>query len=70
MSKYIINKNPQEGWEHEFHNEETCEHLPLNENRVLIWYYNTCEEAKEKAESNWPSKDIDWCYWCTSCHTK
>lgn len=70
MSTYIINKKPQEWWEHEFHNENLCNHLPLKENRVLIWNFNTCEEAKYQAERNWPKNEIDWCYYCTNCHTK
>ncbi|MFK7779931.1 MAG: hypothetical protein QM490_02185 [Candidatus Gracilibacteria bacterium] len=70
MPKYIINRNPQEGGEHEFHNENICGHLPLVENRILLGNFNNCEDSKTSAINKWPNKVIDGCYWCTNCHTR
>jgi hypothetical protein len=70
MSKYIINRNPQLTWEHEVHNEDTCTHLPLNTNRVTLWNFINCDNAITFAKKELPKLEIDWCYWCTSCHTR
>ena len=74
MSKYILNKNKQDspsGENYEVHNEDTCNRLPLRENRLSLGYFDNCKDAVIKAKNDYPYwvKDIDGCYWCASaCH--
>lgn len=74
MSKYILNKNKQDslsGENYEVHNEATCTHLPLYENRISLGNFDNCRDALAKAKSEYPKSkdDIDGCYWCcNACH--
>lgn len=74
MSSYILNKNKQDslsGEDYEVHNEDTCTHLPLQENRISLGNFTNCQDAMKKAKDTYPgSKNfIDGCYWCcNSCH--
>ncbi|MFZ2072746.1 MAG: hypothetical protein WAV10_03660 [Minisyncoccia bacterium] len=73
MSRYIINQNAQPTGENEIHNDEkgVCDHLPNPENRILIGYYSTCQEAIIAARTMWPKNIIDGCaYCCPACNTR
>lgn len=66
--KYIVNKEAQNTWEHEVHNED-CSYLPSESNQKYLWYYNNCSEAIKKAKETY--NNVDWCYWCSkACHTR
>jgi hypothetical protein len=71
MAKYIVNSNAQADGYHEVHNEDTCNHLPDVQNRVLIGNYNNCFEAVSAIKQQNPSHSIDGCYYCcNACHTR
>lgn len=70
MNSYILNKNPQPTGEHEVHNVNTCAHLPSIENRVTIGNFSNCTDAITFTKNELPNLEIDWCYWCTNCHTR
>lgn len=69
--KYIINQNAQPTGEHEVHAEAYCSHLPLQENRIFLGYYNNCSEPIRDAKKKWPEAFIDGCEHCIpQCHTR
>jgi hypothetical protein len=75
MSKYVLNKNQQDslsGEHYELHNENICEYLPNQSNRLSVGLYDNCTEAKLAAKNKYPTyaSRIDGCYWCCkNCHT-
>ena len=74
MARYILNRRQQDsksGNHYEVHNEETCNHLPLPENRINLGNFSGCAAAKAQAKTQYPSnaREIDGCYYCSNlCH--
>ncbi len=69
LKKYCVNINPQSSWEHEVHKTESCNNLPLEENRLDLWYHKDCHDAVKKAKETY--SNVDWCEkCCPSCHTR
>lgn len=69
MAKYIINKEQQPesaGGNYEVHNEDTCLHLPHENNRIFLDYFTNCKDALDEAKNKFPQKapKIDGCYYC------
>lgn len=72
MSTYVLNKQEYDG-HHEVHDAEAhCDSdtYPRLENQISLGWQFDCEDAIDRAESLYPSWDIDGCYHCTNCHTK
>lgn len=74
MNRYILNKNRQDsesGENHEVHNEDTCNRLPLHENRIYLGYISNCHGAMRDAKAKYPNiaAEIDGFYYCCpECH--
>ena len=65
--KYYVNKNAQSNWDHEVH-ELTCNKLPLKENRIYLWDFDSCWPAKREAKKHYDK--ADGCFYCCNpCHT-
>ncbi|MCX0353458.1 hypothetical protein LI064_02835 [Clostridium perfringens] len=68
MNFYYFNNNTDTNGNHEVHC-ETCHFLPDKANRTCIGYLSNCKEAMSAAQSTYPSKSFDGCYWCCEdCH--
>lgn len=70
MPNYICNKHADDKGRHEVH-VDTCNHLPLPENRVKIGICNNCREAIDKiaAANKGKNFNFDGCYYCCyPCH--
>jgi len=66
MNRYYVNKNAQPTWEHEVH-KAGCSHWPDENNMQSLWLHDNCKSAVRYAKKYY--NDVDWCYWCTDCHT-
>ena len=62
MAKYIVNTNAQPTGEREVHNEDICDNLPDEENRMYLGHYDSCEPAVEKASEIYLNSD--GCKYC------
>lgn len=63
MSKYYVNKNN----DHEVH-KDGCSYMPLSENRIYLWEFDSCKDAVKEAKKTYSS--ANWCYYCSNdCHT-
>jgi hypothetical protein len=68
MPRYYVNKNAQNGGEHEVHT-STCAHKPLSENSVYLGEHVTCRGALQEARKRYDN--VDGCYYCCNdCHKK
>ncbi|CDM89686.1 hypothetical protein [Xenorhabdus bovienii] len=66
MKYYVHTKTDKQG-DHEVHS-EGCNHMPLDENRVHLGDFTSCQSAVKEAKRRGYS--ADGCYWCSSeCHT-
>lgn len=68
---YYLNKNQQSNGDYEVH-ESSCNYLPLQENRVYLGEFYTCNDAVVEAKRRFPTykNNINGCYYCSkSCHT-
>lgn len=68
MEKYYVNKIAQPTGEHEVH-VSSCSHLPSEENKKYLGYFNNYAEAVREAKKYYPN--VDGCYYCCrQCHTR
>jgi len=68
MDRYLVNRNPQEGGEHEVHTTD-CDHLPEPENRIDLGYHDDCEGAIQAAKKYFTH--VDGCFYCCEpCHNE
>lgn len=68
MKHYYFNNNADTNGRYEIHTED-CAYLPSVSNRTYIGYCSNCNEALQRAQSQYPLKSFDGCYWCSkSCH--
>ncbi len=68
MKFYYFNDTTDKNGRHEIHT-ESCSFFPSESNRTYIGYFSNCHEAISKAQSQYPLKSFDGCYWCCkSCH--
>jgi hypothetical protein len=69
---YCLNRNAQEGGEHEVHRLNTpysC--LPAPENRIDLGWHINCQSAIAEARRRYPYWIIDGCGICIpECHTR
>lgn len=63
MDHYYFNSNADDKGRHEVH-KENCSYLPSVSNREYIGYESSCHDAINKAQSKYPNKIFDGCFWC------
>jgi hypothetical protein len=67
MALYYVNKNEQDNGDHEVH-EWRCEWLPLEENRIYLGEFATCDPAVSRAKEYY--EQSNGCVHCSrACHT-
>ncbi len=69
--KYYINRNQQPNGDYEVH-KSNCNNGANIENQIDLGYFNSCQEAVEKAKKKYPevAQYINGCYYCSyGCHT-
>lgn len=70
MPYYICNKNIDDKGRHEIHT-TSCNHLPLEKNRIDAGHHNDCKGAIQQMENANPGGkfNFDGCaYCCPLCH--
>ena len=68
MDRYCVNKNAQEGGEHEVH-KDSCSYLPDPENQEDLGYFSSCHGAVQEAKEKYPT--ADGCkHCCPDCHRR
>lgn len=74
IGHYILNTQQQgteEGKNYEFHNADTCPHLPADTHSVTLGHFTDCDLAMAEAKRRVPqwAELIDGCKWCCPrCH--
>ena len=71
MARFIINKNQQPNGDHEVHNKTIgCSYMPEIANQIDLGIHGSCYSAVRKAQTDWPGKRINGCFYCANtCHT-
>jgi len=67
MARYYVNKNQQPNGDHEVH-VQSCNYLPLPENRIYLGDFTYCSAAVREAGKHYAQ--VNGCHWCSrACHT-
>lgn len=68
MPRYCVNKNAQSNGDHEVHNVETCNNLPLSQNQLDLGYHTDCKGAVREAKKTYST--ANGCAFCSpACNT-
>ena len=67
MDQYYVNDHAQPTGEHEVH-KQGCSFMPHPTNRTYLGWHSNCQQAVNKAREIY--RNVDGCYYCTSCHTR